>query len=45
MWVVREVGGCSHMEGGNIVDYYRDELEDVDGDECSVFVVNLIRSV
>ena len=27
------------MEGGNIVDYYCDELEDVDGDESSVFVV------
>ena len=27
------------MEGGNVVDEYSDKLEDVDGDESSVFVV------
>jgi hypothetical protein len=27
------------VEGGNVVDDYRDELEDVDRDERSVFVV------
>ena len=39
MWIVREVGGSYHMEGGNIVDDNSDKLKDVDGDECSVFVV------
>ena len=39
MWIVREVGGCYHMERGHVVYYYRDKLEDVDGDESSVFVV------
>ena len=39
MRIVREVGGCYHVEGGNIIDYYRDKLEDVDRDESSVFVV------
>ena len=39
MWIVREVGGIYHMEGGNIVDDNSDKLKDVDGDECSVFVV------
>ena len=39
VWVISEVGGCYHMEGCHVVDYYCDELEDVDGDECSVFVV------
>ena len=29
------------MEGGNIIDYYRDKLEDVDGDESSVFIIGL----
>ncbi len=38
MWTVCEFGGCYHMEEGNIVDYYCDKLEDVDGDERSVFV-------
>ncbi len=39
MWVVREVGGCYHVERGNIVDYYRDEFEDIDLDECAIDVV------
>ena len=39
VWVVREVGWCYYMEGGNVVDDYRDKLEDVDRDERSIFVV------
>ena len=39
MWIVREVSGCYHMERGHIVDNDCDKLEDVDGDESSVFVV------
>ena len=39
MWILSEGGGSHHMEGGNIVDDDSEELEDVDGDECSVFVV------
>ena len=39
VWIVCEVGGSYHMEGGNIVDDNSDELKDVDGDECSVIVV------
>ncbi len=39
VWIVREVGGSYHMEGGNIVDDYHDKLEDVDRDERSVLVV------
>ena len=39
MRIVREVGFCYHVEGGDVIDYYRDKLEYVDGDEHSVFVV------
>ena len=39
MRIVREVGSCYHMEGGNVIDYYGDELDYVDGDELSVFIV------
>ncbi len=39
MGVVREVGGCYHMERGHLVDYYCKKLKDADGDERSVFVV------
>ena len=39
MWVVREVSRCYYEEGGNVVDDYCDELEDVDRDERSVLVV------
>ena len=39
MRIVREVGSCYHMEGGDVIDYYGDKLEYVDGDELSVFVV------
>ena len=38
MWIVHEVGGSYHMERGQVVDYHRDKLKDVDGDESSVFV-------
>ena len=39
MWIVGEVGDSYHMEGGDIVDNNSDKLEDIDGDEYSVFVV------
>ena len=39
MRIVREAGFCYHVEGYNVIDYYRDKLSDVDGDERSVFVV------
>ena len=39
MRIVREVGFCYHVEGVNIIDYYRDKLEDIDGDERSIVVV------
>ena len=39
MRILREVGFCYHLEGGNVIDYHGDKLEDVDGDELSVFVV------
>ena len=39
MRLVREVGGCYHMERGHVVDNDRDKLEDVDGDESSIFVI------
>ena len=39
MRIVREVCFCNHVEGGNVIDDYRDKLKYVDGDECSVFVV------
>ena len=40
MRIVRGVGFCYHVEGGDVVDYYGDKLEDVYGDELSVFVVS-----
>ena len=39
MRIVCEDDFCYHVEGGNVTDHYGDELEDVDGDELSVFVV------
>ncbi len=39
VWVVTEVGGSYHMEGGDIVDDNSDKLKDVDRYECSVVVV------
>ena len=39
MGVVCEVGRCNYMEGGAVVNYDRDEFENVDRDKCFVFVV------
>ena len=39
MRVFCEVGRCYHVEGGAVVDDDRDEFENVDRDERSVFVV------
>ena len=39
MRIVREVDFCYDVEGGKVIDYYRDKLKYVDGDEHSVFVV------
>jgi hypothetical protein len=37
--VVREGGFCYDVEGCKVIDYHRDELEYVDGDEQSILVV------
>ena len=39
MGAVCEVCSSYHMEGGAVVNDHRDKFENVDGDECSVFVV------